>query len=201
MPIPPNNLGAKMGFDKNGLYICVYNGHADLHKAQTCYAIPMADVVAAEGPIVSRMQTFADMELEPFPATDLDPHKAPDAPAALLNKVFGDNASKLFLHKITWSGDTASISAMQTIPLSKNYPTPNGNSRKFQAIQPARRGSISEPTKAGEPLPASPAVAASLVATEPNARSTRAGVCGTKSASATAPCFKKDSSTIRIAIT
>src|SRR5262249_14468229 len=35
MPIPPNNFGARIGFDKNGLYISAYNGNMDLHKAQT----------------------------------------------------------------------------------------------------------------------------------------------------------------------
>ena len=50
------------------------------------------------------MQTFPDLELDSFPATDLDPEKAPDAPAVLLNKEFGDIASKLYMYKITWSG-------------------------------------------------------------------------------------------------
>src|SRR5262249_4070992 len=59
------------------------------------------------------------------------------APAVLLHRNFGDVASKLYLHKITWSGKKASISQVQSIPLSKSYPTPNGSSRKFQAIQPA----------------------------------------------------------------
>src|SRR5262249_55266056 len=43
MPIAPQNFGARIGFDKNGLYISVYNGSTDLTKAQTCYAIPMSD--------------------------------------------------------------------------------------------------------------------------------------------------------------
>jgi hypothetical protein len=57
MPIPPHNYGARIGFDKNGLYISVHNGNDNLHKAQTCYAIPMADVVAADGPNLSHMQS------------------------------------------------------------------------------------------------------------------------------------------------
>ena len=97
----------------------------------------MADVIAADGPNLSHMQTFPDLEWEAFPATDLDPKKAPDAPAVLLCKAFGDTASKLYLYKITWSGKKASISAVQSIPLSKTYPSPNGSSKKFQAIQPA----------------------------------------------------------------
>jgi hypothetical protein len=137
MPFPPNNYGARIGFDKNGLYISAYNGGKDLKKAQTCYAIPMKDVVAEGGPNIANMQTFADLEIEAFPATDLDAAKAPDAPAVLLHREFGNSASKLFLYKITWAGKKASISEAQSIPLSKTYQSPNGNSKQFQAIQPA----------------------------------------------------------------
>ncbi|HEY7423649.1 MAG TPA: hypothetical protein VH682_05335, partial [Gemmataceae bacterium] len=137
MPIPPHNYGARIGFDKNGLYISVHNGSNDLKKAQTCHAIPMADVTAADGPNLTNMQSFADLEIEAFPATDLDPKKAPDAPAVLLHREFGNTASQLYLYKITWSGKTASISKAQSIPLSKTYQSPNGASRKFQAVQPA----------------------------------------------------------------
>jgi hypothetical protein len=136
MPFPPFNYGARIGFDKNGLFISVANGNNDLRKAQTCYAIPMADVVAADGPNISHMQTFADLEFEAFPATDLDAKKSPDAPAVLLNREFGNTASKLFLYKITWSDKKASISKAQSIPLSKTYQSPNAVSKQFQAIQP-----------------------------------------------------------------
>jgi hypothetical protein len=137
MPIPPHNYGARIGFDKNGLYISVHNGSNDLKKAQTCYAIPMKDVVAADGPDLANMQTLPDLEIEAFPATDLDPGKAPDAPAVLLHREFGDTASKLHLYKITWVGKKASISKAQAIPLSKTYHSPNGASKQFQAVQPA----------------------------------------------------------------
>lgn len=137
MPFPPHNYGARIGFDKNGLYISVHNGSNDLKKAQTCHAIPMTDVVAANGPGLSQMQTFSDLEIEAFPATDLDPQKAPDAPAVLLHREFGNTASKLYLYKITWSGKKATISKAQAIPLSKTYQSPNGLSRQFQAVQPA----------------------------------------------------------------
>lgn len=137
MPFPPHNYGARIGFDKNGLYISVHNGSNDVKKAQTCYAIPMADVVAGDGPNLAHMQAFADLHIEAFPATDPDPRKAPDAPAVLLHREFGNTASKLYLYKITWSGKKASISQAQAIPLSKTYQSPNGASRQFQAIQPA----------------------------------------------------------------
>jgi hypothetical protein len=137
MPIPPHNYGARIGFDKNGLYISVHNGSTDLKKAQTCYAIPMKDVVAADGPNLANMQAFKDLEIEAFPATDLDSGKAPDAPAVLLHREFGDTASKLYLYKITWSGKKASISEAQSVPLSRTYRSPNGISKQFQAVQPA----------------------------------------------------------------
>jgi hypothetical protein len=137
MPFPPHNYGARIGFDKNGLYISVHNGGTDLKKAQTCYAIPMKDVVAADGPDLANMQTFKDLHIEAFPATDLDSGKAADAPAVLLNREFGDTAGKLYLYKITWSGKKASISEAQSIPLSKTYQSPNGASKQFQAVQPA----------------------------------------------------------------
>src|SRR5262245_11467258 len=44
MPFPPHNYGARIGFDRNGLYISVHNGSQDLTRAQTCHAIPMGDV-------------------------------------------------------------------------------------------------------------------------------------------------------------
>jgi hypothetical protein len=137
MPFPPHNYGARIGFDKNGLYISVHNGSSDLKKAQTCHAIPMADVVAPDGPALSNMQAFPDLHIEAFPATDLDPRKAPDAPAVLLHREFGNTASKLYMYQIVWSGKKASISRTQSIPLSKTYQSPNGLSRQFQAVQPA----------------------------------------------------------------
>src|SRR5262249_5992962 len=86
LPIPPHNFGARIGFEKNGLYISFQKGNPDAQKAKTCYAIPMSDVVAADGPDLANMQPLADLEVEAFPATDLDAKKAPDAPAVLLHR-------------------------------------------------------------------------------------------------------------------
>lgn len=66
MHIPPHSYGARIGFDRNGLYISVHNGSSDLRKAQTCHAIPMADVIAPTVPDVSHMQSLADLEIEGF---------------------------------------------------------------------------------------------------------------------------------------
>lgn len=134
MPMAPHNYGARIGFDKNGLYISVHNGSNDLNAAQTCYAIPMADVVAIGGPNLTHMQALAALQIEAFPATDLDPNKAPDGPAVLLNREFGNTAAKLYLYRITWSGKKASVSKVQTIPLSRTYLSA---ALQLQAVQPA----------------------------------------------------------------
>ncbi|HVX14745.1 MAG TPA: hypothetical protein VHC22_26385 [Pirellulales bacterium] len=141
-PTPPHNYGAKAGLDKNGLYLTLHNGHDSLHKAHTCYAIPKADLIAANGPDLSHLQAFADLEIESFPAMDLDPDKAPDAPEVLLNKEFGNVADKLHMYKITWSGTRASIYAVQTIPLSTTYQTPSASIEASKAVQPAPGGKL-----------------------------------------------------------
>jgi hypothetical protein len=85
---------------------------------------------------------FPDLQVESFPAMDLNPDKAADAPEVLLNKEFGNVCGKLFLYKITWSGKKASISDLQTIPLSKTYETPNALSKESQAVQPEPGGKL-----------------------------------------------------------
>src|SRR5262249_46370508 len=141
-PTPPHNYGAKAGLDKNGFYLTVHNGHNNTHKAHTCYAIPKADLIAASGPDLSHLQAFADLEIQSFPATDLDPDKAPGAPEVLLNKEFGNVAGKLYLYKITWSGPRATISDVQIIPLSRTYSTPSGSLEESRAVQPAPGGKL-----------------------------------------------------------
>jgi hypothetical protein len=141
-PTPPHNYGAKAGLDKNGFYLTVHNGQSDTHKAHTCYAIPKADLIAPDGPDLSHLQALPGLEVESFPAMDLDPDKAPDAPEVLLNKEFGDAAGKLYLYKITWSGTRASISDVQTITLSRTYLTPGGALEESRAVQPAPGGKL-----------------------------------------------------------
>ena len=141
-PTPPHNYGAKAGLDKNGFYLTLHNGHDSTHEAHTCYAIPKVDLIASNGPDLSHLQAFPGLEVESFPATDLDPDKAPDAPEVLLNKEFGNVADKLHMYKITWSGTKASISNVQTIPLSKTYATPNASLEASRAVQPAPGGKL-----------------------------------------------------------
>jgi hypothetical protein len=132
----------KLGVDKNGLYIAYYVLTGNIHTMMSVHAIPKADAVAAGGPSLAHLQTFANLEIECFPATDLDPDKPADAPEVLLNREFGNSFSKLHLYKITWAGNTASISKLQTLPLSKTYQSPNGASLKNRGRQPAPGGEL-----------------------------------------------------------
>ena len=114
----PANLGMKLGFDRNGVYITFIVMTGDTHTMHGCFAIPKADVIAADGPDLANLQSFSNLEIESFPATDIDPNKPADAPEILLNREFGNSFSKMYLYKVTWSGKTATISRAQTIPLS-----------------------------------------------------------------------------------
>jgi hypothetical protein len=129
LPMEPTDPGMKLGVDKNGLYIAFYVLTGDTHTMMSVHAIPIADAIAPDGPSLAHLQTFSKLEIECFPATDLNPNKAPNAPAVLLNHEFGNSFSKMFMYKITWAGITASISKMQTIPLSKTYIIPNASSK------------------------------------------------------------------------
>ncbi len=142
LPMVPADVGMKLGVDRNGLYITFIVMTGNTHTMHSCYAIPKADAIAPGGPSLAHLQTFSDLEIECFPATDLDPNKPADAPEILLNREFGNSFSKLYLYRITWAGTSASISKVQTIPLSRTYVAPNGSSLKNQATQPAPGGKL-----------------------------------------------------------
>jgi len=139
-PLKSPDFGFRCGVDKNGFYGCYWNFNKDLHTMMDCWAVPKEDLLAREGPILANATLFPGIEIESFPATDLDQNKASDAPELLLCHEFPvDNVkfSKLFMYKITWAGKTPSISKVQQIPLSRTYVAPNGSSLKNQATQPA----------------------------------------------------------------
>jgi hypothetical protein len=46
------------------------------------------------------------------------------------------------MYNITWTGTTARISQLQTIPLSRTYQSSNGASLKNRASQPAPGGKM-----------------------------------------------------------
>jgi hypothetical protein len=133
LPLPRIDPGIKIGVDKNGLYICSANGSSNAKESLNCYVIPKANAIAPDGPVLTHAQTFPKLIYAAVPATDLDPNKAADAPAVLLNNEFGGpTCNKLYLYKITWSGQKASLSDAQAIPLSRAYPTP-----RMEGSQPA----------------------------------------------------------------
>jgi hypothetical protein len=142
LPMTPANLGMKLGFDKNGVYMTFIIMTGDTHTMHGCFAIPKADAIAAGGPKLANLQSFSHLEIESFPATDLDPNKAGDAPEILLNREFGNDFAKLYMYKLTWSGNKAAMSPAQSIPLSRQYVAPNGSSLKNQAAQPAPGGRL-----------------------------------------------------------
>jgi hypothetical protein len=142
LPMAPANLGMKLGFDKNGVYINFIVMTGNTHTMHGCFAIPKADAIAADGPRLASLQSFSGLEIESFPATGLDPNKPGDAPEIILNREFGNAFSKMYMYKLVWSGNTAKMSPAQTIPLSRTYVAPNGSSLRNQAVQPAPGGKL-----------------------------------------------------------
>jgi hypothetical protein len=142
LPMTPANLGMKLGFDRNGVYITFIVMTGNTHTMHGLFAIPKADAIAPGGPRLANLQSFSELEIESFPATDLDPAKPEGAPEILLNREFGDAFSQMYMYKLTWSGGKATLSLAQTIPLGKRYVAPNGRSQKNQASQPAPGGKL-----------------------------------------------------------
>jgi hypothetical protein len=137
LPMPRINPYLRMGVDRNGLYVCSSNGNVDMAKGTNCYVIPKADVIAEGGPVLTRAQMFKDLQFSAMPAIDPDPDKPADAPAVLLANEFSrGTCGNLYLYTITWSGANASISDVQTIPLSQQYLTPNNSTPLMEAFQP-----------------------------------------------------------------
>jgi hypothetical protein len=149
IPTPPVDIGMKLGVDKNGVYITFTNQNTSTNIMMDAFAIPKADAISPAGPDLSHLQHFTNLQLEAFPATDLDPTKAANAPEVLLNHEFpvsNNQFSRLFMYKITWSGNTATITSAQTITLSTTYYCPNNNGQNV-IVQP----SPGTPTRADEP--------------------------------------------------
>lgn len=121
LPMGKQDLGFKLGVDKNGLYATYASAEPDrdLHTLHDCIAIPKEDLIAPEGPSLKNLVTFTKLEHASFPATDLNPDKAPSDPEVILNKEFGDDCGKLYMYKIVWKGKAASISDKQIVSLSK----------------------------------------------------------------------------------
>src|SRR6516164_6574868 len=137
LPLPRINPYMRMGVDRNGLYVCSCNGNSNPNKGTNCYVIPKRDALADGGPVLTRAQTFKDLQFSTMPAMDPDAGKPAGAPAVLLaNEFMEGTCSRLYLYKITWSGPKASISHVQTIELSRKYLTPNNSTPQMEAFQP-----------------------------------------------------------------
>lgn len=132
------DLGFKLGVDRNGLYATYASAEPgrDTHTLHDCIAIPKEDLLAPEGPNLENLSTFTRLEHDSFPATDLNPDKAPGDPLAILNKEFGDDCGQLYMYKITWRGKTARISEKQIVPLGRKYRSPNTTLQAATAPQP-----------------------------------------------------------------
>jgi hypothetical protein len=137
LPMKPANLGMKLGFDRNGVYVTFIIMTGDTHTMHGLFAIPKADAIAPDGPRLDRIQSFENLEIESFPATDLDREKPADAPEYILNREFGNSFDRLHLYRLTWTGTSATLSKAQVIPLSRTYQAPNAGSMQGRAFQPA----------------------------------------------------------------
>jgi hypothetical protein len=144
-PFRSPDFGFRMGVDKNGFYGCWWNFQyttRNTHIMMDGCAIPMAEMIAPGGPDLSHINMFTNFELESFPATDLNPHKALSDPEIFLNKQFPTDTrtgpiTHLCMYRINWSSPvTASMSSLQLIPFSRTYWGPNGASEDNEASQP-----------------------------------------------------------------
>jgi hypothetical protein len=128
LPLPRIDPGMKIGVDKDGLYISCANGSAEPTEALTLYVIPKADAIDPSGPILTHAQTFPKLIYAAFPAVGVDS----SSPTALISNEFGGpTCSKLYLYRVSWEASHASISTIQTIPLSKTYQVP-----RMEGVQP-----------------------------------------------------------------
>ncbi|MFO0976761.1 MAG: hypothetical protein U0996_10210 [Planctomycetaceae bacterium] len=149
LPMEKQDLGFKLGVDKNGLYATYASAEQgrDTHTLHDCIAIPKEDLLAPGGPDLANLATFTRLEHDSFPATDLNPEKAPGDPLVILNKEFGDDCGQLYMYKITWQGKTASISDKQVIPLNRKYRSPNTTVEAATAPQPSPGITIRAPRR------------------------------------------------------
>lgn len=149
LPMEKQDLGFKLGVDRNGLYATYASAEPgrDIHNLHDCVAIPKKDLLAKEGPNLANLATFTRLEHDSFPATDLNPEKAPGAPLVILNKEFGNDCGQLYMYRITWQGKTASISEKQVIPLGRKYRSPNTTVEAATAPQPSPGLTIRAPRR------------------------------------------------------
>jgi len=97
-PCLDQDPGMKLGYDKNGVYVCA--GHLGDDNPGTvrgasydCFAVPQDEVKAiAQGTAPAHINRAHDMPLDVVPTIDHNPRKAAGAPAFFMNKSCDHNA-------------------------------------------------------------------------------------------------------------
>lgn len=124
-PCLDRNPGIKLGYDKNGVYVC--GGHIGDDNPNTvpkvsydCFAVPPDEVKAiAQGTAPVHTNRSHNMPLDIVPAVDHDRSKAPSAPAFFVNKSCDRTAQYAcqrsasfsfhwIVNTFTWNGATGS---------------------------------------------------------------------------------------------
>ena len=91
-PCLDRNPGVKLGYDKNGVYICGAhigddNPNTVPRVAYDCFAVPSEEIKAiAQGTAPTHLNRSHNMPLDIVPAVDHNPSKAASAPAFFANK-------------------------------------------------------------------------------------------------------------------
>lgn len=131
-PCLDRNPGIKLGYDKNGVYIC--GGHIGDDNPDTvplvsydCFAVPSEQAKAiGQGTAPTDINRTHNLPLDIVPAVDHDRSKAPSAPALFANKSCDrvaqnacQNSTNFPFHWIvnsfTWNGTTGGFGAQQVI--------------------------------------------------------------------------------------
>lgn len=132
LPLPRVDPGIKIGVDRNGVYLSCANGSENPHEALDMYVIPKADAINSNGPSLERARIGGKLIYAAFPAVNVEAGQTLETPAVFINNEFGGpTCSELYLYRTTWSGTRATISQVQTIPLSHAYAVP-----KMEGVQP-----------------------------------------------------------------
>lgn len=127
-PCLDRNPGLKLGYDKNGVYVC--GGHIGDENPQTvpgvsydCFAVTSEEVKAiAQGTAPTHLNRAHNMPLDIVPAVDHNPSKAASAPAFFANKSCDQAAQHAcqrstnfsfhwIVNTFTWNGATGTYNS------------------------------------------------------------------------------------------
>jgi hypothetical protein len=127
-PCLDRNAALKLGYDKNGMYMCA--GHVGDDNAQTvpgvsydCFAVASEEIkMIAQGKVPAHLNRTHNMPLDIVPAIDHNPSKAASAPAFFANKSCGraaqyacqravNSSFHWIVNTFTWNGATGTYNA------------------------------------------------------------------------------------------